>query len=47
EGRGPKNGAQYGRPFNEEDWSDDEVGLPFAKSAALIPCLSVQLIVLF
>nr|QSD99865.1 NAC family transcription factor [Melilotus albus] len=33
EGRGPKNGAQYGRPFNEEDWSDDdEVAIPFADS---------------
>ncbi|KAB2622897.1 NAC domain-containing protein 78-like [Pyrus ussuriensis x Pyrus communis] len=25
EGLGPRNGAQYGKPFNEEDWSDDEV----------------------
>uniref|UniRef100_A0A5B6ZNN0 Putative NAC domain-containing protein 45 n=1 Tax=Davidia involucrata TaxID=16924 RepID=A0A5B6ZNN0_DAVIN len=23
-GPGPKNGAQYGAPFNEEDWIDDE-----------------------
>ncbi|XP_059624525.1 NAC domain-containing protein 82-like isoform X4 [Cornus florida] len=23
-GSGPNNGAQYGAPFNEEDWSDDE-----------------------
>ncbi|GAU42753.1 hypothetical protein TSUD_77900 [Trifolium subterraneum] len=37
EGPGPRNGAQYGRPFNEEDWSDDEVGLPLAESAALVP----------
>jgi hypothetical protein len=24
EGVGPKNGAQYGAPFKEEDWDDDE-----------------------
>ncbi|KAL8487011.1 hypothetical protein ACS0TY_023638 [Phlomoides rotata] len=24
-GPGPKNGEQYGAPFREEDWSDDEV----------------------
>lgn len=23
EGAGPKNGAQYGAPFNEEEWDDD------------------------
>ncbi|KAK9293020.1 hypothetical protein L1049_021004 [Liquidambar formosana] len=23
-GPGPKNGAQYGAPFNEEEWNDDE-----------------------
>lgn len=23
-GPGPKNGAQYGAPFNEEDWDDDD-----------------------
>ena len=23
-GLGPNNGAQYGAPFNEEEWSDDE-----------------------
>ncbi|WJX53705.1 hypothetical protein P8452_39672 [Trifolium repens] len=44
EGPGPRNGAQYGRPFNEEDWSDDEVGLPFAGSAALAPSLAVTTI---
>ncbi|KAJ9555887.1 hypothetical protein OSB04_010501 [Centaurea solstitialis] len=25
-GAGPKNGAQYGAPFNEEEWEDDDVG---------------------
>ncbi|KAM5562218.1 NAC domain-containing protein 82 [Rosa sericea] len=25
EGQGPKNGAQYGAPFKEEDWTDGEV----------------------
>ncbi|XP_059432354.1 NAC domain-containing protein 82-like [Corylus avellana] len=24
EGRGPRNGAQYGKPFKEEDYNDDE-----------------------
>lgn len=23
-GQGPKNGAQYGAPFNEEDWNSEE-----------------------
>ena len=41
EGPGPRNGAQYGRPFNEEDWSDDEVGIPFAEPAVLAPTLPV------
>ncbi|GAU49689.1 hypothetical protein TSUD_91890 [Trifolium subterraneum] len=42
EGPGPRNAAQYGRPFNEEDWSDDdEVGLPFAESPALVAGLAV------
>ncbi|XP_065874187.1 uncharacterized protein [Euphorbia lathyris] len=26
DGPGPRNGAQYGAPFNEEDWDDDDVG---------------------
>uniref|UniRef100_A0A5B6ZP08 Putative NAC domain-containing protein 45 n=1 Tax=Davidia involucrata TaxID=16924 RepID=A0A5B6ZP08_DAVIN len=35
-GPGPKNGAQYGAPFNEEDWNDDaEDGLSLA--ALLLP----------
>ncbi|CAK8578984.1 unnamed protein product [Lathyrus sativus] len=41
EGPGPKNGAQYGRPFIEEDWSDDEVGIPCVESTALVPSLPV------
>ncbi|XP_050893920.1 NAC domain-containing protein 82 isoform X2 [Lathyrus oleraceus] len=41
EGPGPKNGAQYGRPFIEEDWSDDEVGIPFVESNGLVPSLPV------
>ncbi|XP_073310105.1 NAC domain-containing protein 82-like [Primulina huaijiensis] len=24
-GLGPKNGAQYGAPFNEDDWADDDI----------------------
>ncbi|KAK3411446.1 hypothetical protein EUGRSUZ_I00213 [Eucalyptus grandis] len=31
DGRGPRNGAQYGAPFNEEEWDDDEeVDVPSA-----------------
>ncbi|XP_011074131.1 NAC domain-containing protein 17-like [Sesamum indicum] len=26
-GPGPKNGEQYGAPFREEDWADDELGV--------------------
>ncbi|WCJ34947.1 NAC domain containing protein 82 [Euphorbia peplus] len=26
DGPGPRNGAQYGAPFNEEEWDDDDVG---------------------
>ncbi|KAA8520089.1 hypothetical protein F0562_014345 [Nyssa sinensis] len=36
-GPGPKNGAQYGAPFNEEDWNDDaEDGL--FPAAPMPPC---------
>lgn len=31
-GSGPKNGEQYGAPFIEEEWEDDEV-----VDAALVP----------
>ncbi|XP_058731058.1 NAC domain-containing protein 82-like [Vicia villosa] len=41
EGPGPNNGAQYGKPFIEED-SDDEVGIPFVESTALVPSLPVS-----
>lgn len=30
-GTGPKNGEQYGAPFIEEEWEDDDV-------AAFLPC---------
>ncbi|CAN1235327.1 NAC domain-containing protein 17, partial [Linum perenne] len=39
-GPGPKNGEQYGAPFREEDWLDDEtavVSVPFSKSNELPP----------
>lgn len=26
-GLGPKNGAQYGAPFNEDDWADDDINV--------------------
>ncbi|KAL1535146.1 NAC domain-containing protein 17-like [Salvia divinorum] len=29
-GPGPKNGEQYGAPFREEDWTDEEVEVPSA-----------------
>ncbi|KAK7282335.1 hypothetical protein RIF29_11017 [Crotalaria pallida] len=42
EGPGPRNGAQYGRPFNEEDWDEEgEIGcvesLPLATPSAPAP----------
>ncbi|TKY60427.1 NAC domain-containing protein 82 [Spatholobus suberectus] len=41
EGVGPRNGAQYGRPFNEEEWDDEELGIPCAASTAPVPILPV------
>ena len=35
-GTGPKNGEQYGAPFVEEDWEDDEVTV-----AAVVPAEEV------
>ncbi|CAI8619128.1 unnamed protein product [Vicia faba] len=40
EGPGPQNGAQYGKPFIEDD-SDDEMGIPFVESTAHVPSLPV------
>lgn len=39
EGPGPKNGAQYGRPFNEEDWDDEELAIPCNAMLAAVPTL--------
>ncbi|XP_060210610.1 NAC domain-containing protein 82-like isoform X2 [Lycium barbarum] len=36
-GPGPKNGAQYGAPFKEEDWEDDEA--PAEHNPSSIPSL--------
>ncbi|XP_052196557.1 NAC domain-containing protein 82-like isoform X2 [Diospyros lotus] len=37
-GRGPQNGAQYGAPFNEEDWNDDaEIRAESLPSSSLCP----------
>ncbi|KAK4348877.1 hypothetical protein RND71_031632 [Anisodus tanguticus] len=36
-GPGPKNGAQYGAPFKEEDWEDDEA--PVEHNPSSIPSL--------
>lgn len=33
-GSGPKNGEQYGAPFVEEEWEDDEVGIMPKEEAA-------------
>ena len=42
QGPGPRNGAQYGRPFNEEDWDDDEEGeIPSAALSAQVPILTM------
>uniref|UniRef100_A0A2N9IIN8 NAC domain-containing protein n=1 Tax=Fagus sylvatica TaxID=28930 RepID=A0A2N9IIN8_FAGSY len=43
EGLGPRNGAQYGAPFKEEDWNDDEVDFAEAVCSA---CLSTPASVL-
>lgn len=42
EGPGPRNGAQYGKPFNEEDWDKEEeidcvVSLPVVALSAPDP----------
>ncbi|BAT73264.1 hypothetical protein LR48_Vigan01g014100 [Vigna angularis] len=39
EGLGPRNGAQYARPFNEEEWSDEELEIPCTASTAPVPIL--------
>ncbi|XP_057418616.1 NAC domain-containing protein 82-like isoform X2 [Lotus japonicus] len=44
EGPGPRNGAQYGKPFNEEDWDEDEEidskqSMPVATTSAPGPVL--------
>lgn len=37
DGPGPRNGAQYGAPFKEEDWSDEEhrTDIPNTSNAAI------------
>ncbi|KAL2342921.1 hypothetical protein Fmac_004206 [Flemingia macrophylla] len=39
EGPGPRNGALYGRPFNEDDWDEEELGMPCAASSSQVPIL--------
>ncbi|CAJ1937823.1 unnamed protein product [Sphenostylis stenocarpa] len=39
EGLGPRNGAQYARPFNEEEWNDVELEIPGTDSTAPVPIL--------
>ncbi|KAL0672446.1 hypothetical protein Bca4012_000426 [Brassica carinata] len=38
DGPGPRNGAQYGAPFNEEDWSDQEqhTDVPSSSNLAIL-----------
>ncbi|XP_062193707.1 NAC domain-containing protein 16-like [Phragmites australis] len=36
-GAGPKNGEQYGAPFREEDWLDDEEGVASDAAAHPVP----------
>lgn len=44
EGPGPRNGAQYGKPFNEEDWATDEENdsVQFVPVAAVSTPVPVQ-----
>ncbi|KAE8697402.1 NAC domain-containing protein 53 [Hibiscus syriacus] len=43
DGMGPKNGAQYGAPFKEDDWSDDndETNLPGTSSLCVRSTVAV------
>ncbi|XWS41345.1 hypothetical protein CRYUN_Cryun17cG0073300 [Craigia yunnanensis] len=42
DGMGPRNGAQYGAPFKEEDWSDDEdANLPCTVSVSGMSTLAI------
>ncbi|XP_061355096.1 NAC domain-containing protein 82-like isoform X2 [Gastrolobium bilobum] len=37
EGPGPRNGAQYGKPFNEEDWDKEEISVSVPAMSAQVP----------
>ncbi|KAG5058427.1 hypothetical protein JHK82_013400 [Glycine max] len=39
EGLGPRKGAHCARPFNEEEWDDEEIGIPCAALTAPVPIL--------
>ncbi|KAJ6733712.1 putative proteinC DOMAIN-CONTAINING PROTEIN 82-RELATED [Salix koriyanagi] len=39
DGPGPKNGAQYGAPFNEDEWDDDEVEEEVNVQLAILPAV--------
>lgn len=39
EGPGPRKGILHGRSFNEEDWDDEEVEIPFDALSAPVPIL--------
>ncbi|RDY07118.1 NAC domain-containing protein 82 [Mucuna pruriens] len=42
EGVGPRNGAQYARPFNEEDWDVEELEIPYPALSAPVPTISMD-----
>lgn len=41
EGLGPGKGTHYARPFNEEEWDDEEIGIPCAALTAQVPTLPI------
>lgn len=41
-GVGPRNGAQYGAPFREEDWEDDEISVALPSDLLVAASGSIQ-----
>lgn len=41
-GLGPRNGAQYGAPFREEDWQDDEISVALPSDVLAAASGSIQ-----
>ena len=45
-GAGPKNGEEYGAPFQEEEWADDDIDVPVVRyedNVSLFDPVNVQL----